>query len=457
VIFLLLAAGGAVSYVMYRDWVEHLRQREAAALIEETQGLVDRLRSLPGIALHETELTEGRDQLQDARVAYGRGEYAESRRRGTQAKNSMLAILDALGRHGNEGEGQFISVAGDVEYRRGDTGEWQLARSRLALAAGDYVRTGPAGSAEIMFGDGTLYTVKPSTSFIVTRPRGRSFGRPRGRDEQSITMEYGWVYLNTADNPTTVETPNAEALIDRESEGFVAFDPESREARYAAFRGSFEVQADGQTREIRALEQVVAAGGVLGEVERLPDRPELIEPADNLEVDLDKVDELTLRWEPVEGAARYALQVSRSHLFVDNVIDVADRAKTTATLGLRGDGNFVWQVAAADRDGSLGPWSAPHKFRVAASVDDDDGGDDQPPELDLEEVSAYGNIFIVGGRTEPGATVEINEEPVKVAADGTFIKTIQLNKEGWSFIEIRARDAWANETVRRRRVHVDVP
>jgi hypothetical protein len=53
--------------------------------------------------------------------------------------------------------------------------------------------------------------------------------------------------------------------------------------------------------------------------------------------------------------------------------------------------------------------------------------------------------------------VEINEEPVKVAADGTFIKTIQLNKEGWSFIEIRARDAWANETVRRRRVHVDVP
>ena len=46
---------------------------------------------------------------------------------------------------------------------------------------------------------------------------------------------------------------------------------------------------------------------------------------------------------------------------------------------------------------------------------------------------------------------------MKVAADGSFTKTIQLNNEGWNFIEIRARDASGNETARRHRVFVDVP
>ncbi len=83
--------------------------------------------------------------------------------------------------------------------------------------------------------------------------------------------------------------------------------------------------------------------------------------------------------------------------------------------------------------------------------------DDTPPELDLDDVKSYGSIFIVAGRSEPGAQIEINGEPVKVAADGAFTKTVQLSKEGWSFIEIKARDSWGNETSRRHRVFVENP
>jgi hypothetical protein len=42
-----------------------------------------------------------------------------------------------------------------------------------------------------------------------------------------------------------------------------------------------------------------------------------------------------------------------------------------------------------------------------------------------------------------------------MAADGSFIKTIGLSTEGWSFFEVHARDASGNETVRRRRVFVE--
>ena len=81
--------------------------------------------------------------------------------------------------------------------------------------------------------------------------------------------------------------------------------------------------------------------------------------------------------------------------------------------------------------------------------------DKTPPQVDLEDVRAYGSIVIMNGRTEPGATVEVNGEDTSVNADGTFTKTVQLAAEGWSFVEIRARDAWGNETVRKQRVYVE--
>ncbi len=171
---------------------------------------------------------------------------------------------------------------------------------------------------------------------------------------------------------------------------------------------------------------------------------------------MDRTDELRLAWEPVAGAAGYALQVSRSHLFVDNVIDVEDRSAPRATLGLRGEGTFLWRVAARSGGGELGPWSPSRKFRVTAFRRAEAGGDERPPELEVEQVRAYGSIFIVGGRTEPGSVVEVNGEPVQVAADGSFTKTIQVTQEGWSFIEVRARDAGGNETVVNPRVFVEV-
>jgi hypothetical protein len=64
---------------------------------------------------------------------------------------------------------------------------------------------------------------------------------------------------------------------------------------------------------------------------------------------------------------------------------------------------------------------------------------------------------MVAGRSEPGARIEVNGEQVKTGVDGTFTKPVQLTKEGWNIIEIRARDAWGNETMRRHRVFVENP
>lgn len=452
-LFLIIAVLG-LGFLGYRIWESRAMEREAAQVIDEVQELNQRLQSHKRANAYRNELAAAFESFQSARNAFSAGDFRAALEDGRRSRNVLLSIQDSLELPGGtKGQAQFISIQGEVEFRRGDGGDWEEARSRVALHPGDYVRTSAKGSAEIMFQDSTLYTVRPNTLFMV------SGGRPAagGAAEQSIQMEYGWVDLSTSQGANNVRTPGAVARVKEDSEAFVAVDRGSSHGRFGAFAGGIELSSKGgMTRAVQPMQQVVQTGDLLSEPAPLPGRPDLLEPMDNAELNLERTQQIALAWQPVPDAARYALQVSRNRLFVDNVIDVSNRTKTRATLGLRGEGTFEWRVAAYGRDGVQGPWSVPRKFRVASFALAGDS-DKTPPELDLEDVKSYGSIFIVGGRTEPGSRVEINGEPVKAEADGSFTKTVQLTKEGWSFIEVRARDGAGNENVRRHRVFVENP
>jgi hypothetical protein len=163
---------------------------------------------------------------------------------------------------------------------------------------------------------------------------------------------------------------------------------------------------------------------------------------------------MVLGWDATTGAARYALQISRTREFLDTVLEVENRTTTRATLGLRGEGIFSWRVAAISREGAQGPWSIPRQFRVVRAERPGDV-DKTPPQLELENVKLYGNLVILAGRTEPGAVLRVNGETVAVDAEGAFTKTVQFTREGWNFVEVRSTDAWGNEAARRRRVFVE--
>jgi hypothetical protein len=449
----ILAALG-IAWLGYRAWENRALGREATRILADDQMLIERLAKEERAKSFSTEYSAAVKSFEEGQTLYNAESYSQSIEKAKWSYNVLQSILDALALPGAAGQAQFISVQGEVEFRRGDSGDWQEARSRASLRSGDYVRTSDNGSAEIMFLDGTLYTVRANTQFVVAPPTSASGGPA----EQAIEMEYGWVNLETAQRSSNVKTPGAVARVGQDSEAFVAVDKSSSQGRFGAYRGGMELASKGGlTREIGELEEVVQTGDLLSEPKALPGRPDPVEPADNLALDLDRTDRVVLTWQPVAGANRYALQVSRNHLFVDNVIDDESRAKTHATLGLKGEGTFQWRVAAYGPGGSLGPWSSPRKFRVASFEESGGEKDSTPPQLDLEDVKSYGSIFIVAGRSEPGSRVEVNGELVKVEADGTFNKTVQLTKEGWSFIEVRARDGWGNETVRRHRVFVESP
>lgn len=453
IVFAALAAGG---FYLYRIWEGRALEREAGDLIAEVEGLIGQAEASGSLASFAEEYADAQSNLADAKTRFAAREFSGALDNARRARALLLAILDAGKEQTRQGEAQFIAVEGGVEFRRGDRGEWDEARSRVVLQSGDYVKTSSNGSAEIVFLDGTLYTVRPNTLFVVTRTRSTA----GGPSEQAVALEYGWVNLNTAQRGGRVTTPRAEAHVARESEAVVSFEKGSGAGRFSAFRGALEVIAKGGlTRQVGALQQVTQAGDLLSEPKALPGPPAQTRPADNFEATLGAdrkvAPRLELAWDAVPGAARYALQVSRNRLFVDNLIDVDSRTRTAATLGLKGEGNFEWRVAAVSRDGLYGPWSSPRSFRVVAPERTGDRGDKTPPPIDLDDVQSYGSLFIVTGHTEPGAALAINGEQVAVAANGTFTKTVQLTKEGWSFIELRAIDPSGNETTVRRRVFVE--
>jgi hypothetical protein len=446
-ILLVLVAVAGGGWFLFRRWETSGYEREAASLIAEVAELVEQARTAaPGHDLREAETSQT-----TAKEFFEQKEFRSSVQQGRRARALLIAIVDPS-TGATSGEAQFIAVQGGVEFRRGEQGEWEAARGRDLLYSGDYVKTSAGGSAEIVFLDGTLYTVRPNTLFLVTRARN-AVG---SGSEQAIAMEYGWVDLNTAQRGGRVTTPSAEARVARDTEAAVSVDRASATARFSAFRGELEVTSKGGvTKKIAALEEVRQKGDLLSDPRALPPAPDVLAPAAHLETSLDAQRRLVLSWQPVPAASRYALQVSRNRLFVDNLIDVDSRRKTDATLELRGEGTFQWRVAAVSKEGLQGPWSEPRGFRVAGSVRPGEVGDKTPPPIELDQVQVYGNLFMVAGRTEPGAEIRVNGENVEVAQNGTFTKTLVVDREGWSVLDFEAADRSGNVARLRQRVFVE--
>ncbi len=450
---LLVAAGLLTVGVRYfHRWEQKALSREASHLIDEARVLFNRYEPI-GRPNQRKTFDGARIGLAEAEEAYRVGSFRSAIARAKTARALLGSLFNAAAASG-EGTANFVTVQGAVEFRRGESSDWQTAKTRISLEPGDYVRTSN-GSAEIVFADGTFYTVRANTQFIVASTTDAD-----GGEGQSIRMDYGWVDLSTRRNPSQVATPGAEARVKESSEAFVSYDREAGKGRFGAVRGGVDLASStGLKRSIGPLQQVVQSGGQLSAPEQISGATRLTEPSDQLLIPFDRraPGKLALRWQPVPGAARYALQVGRNHLFVDNVIDVTGRTKSSATLGVRDEGSFVWRVAAIDPEGVHGPWSEVRRFEIAtisgarapASIDR------TPPPLDLEEIKPYGTILIVGGRTEPGARVSINGEPVEVDLDGSFNKAIQMNRVGWSTLEVRAVDADGNPKVLSRKVLIE--
>ncbi|HVR30145.1 MAG TPA: Ig-like domain-containing protein [Thermoanaerobaculia bacterium] len=448
-----LAVGTAIlvgGYRSYLAWDQYTIERRATETLNGARSLLDTLSGGDTFTGHRKEISQASLNLREAEQAWEQGSYRSALSKAQVSRGLLLDVLDSVQNPGRRGEARFIYVEGEVEYRRGETGRFRRARPRDVLHEGDYVRSSDQGSAEILFdGDGTLFTVRPGTMLkIQARLRLRGRGEP-------VRMEYGWVDLETSRRPSGVETEHARIRLETDSEATVTYEQATASARFAVGRGTAQVAAieSGHVRQLEQLEQVLARAEALGRTTGLLDQPRVIGPPNGFDLMLDRTREVVLSWNPVPGATAYQLQVSRSRLFGEAVID-RRRTSTKATLGVNSEGNFYWRVAAYGGDGVLGPWSSLRKFR-ALSMGGIGWKDTVPPEIELAKVTVNGNIVIVTGRTEPGVRLEVDGQRAPVAADGSFTMSVTPASEGLVDVVVSAVDASGNRSEARRQVFIE--
>ena len=368
-IFLALLVTLAVGVTGYRVMQRLSLERQAMIVIDEAEFLLTRVQTEAGGGTTSASYNEAWQNLQQARRQVANGEFDQALVSARWSRNLFSSILDDLRNKGPSGEGQFVGVSGSVEFRRGD-GPWQVARSRIVLRSGDYVKTGGNGSAEVEFSDGTSFRVRPDTVVLISRRRTES-GAPT---EEAVTLEYGWLNLDTTTRGSRVRTPEAEARIAESSRVELTYDRDRRISHFSSYQGEMEVRSRvGTIRRVGTMEQVTMTAAGMSAPVALPASPQPMWPEPTARLELAD-GQVVISWGEVRDASRYALQVSRDGHFVDNIIDVEDRLDNTATVGLLQPGTVLWRVAAFNRTGYKGPWSEPRAFAVV------DGSQPSPAE-----------------------------------------------------------------------------
>jgi len=444
-----IAAGLVVLGYRHLNPEPDVRARRA---IERAEQLGEQVMALTVPDSWKDNVAAAENELDVANTAYAEEAWTEAESRATSAGSRYAAML-GVGRRQLGGVGHFHGLQGRVQVQRPGKAEWQTAQQRMPVFTGDFVRTGRDGSAEILFEDGSLYRIGPR-SLLEIHHRAAS-------DEAvgTVKMVVGRINVYTSDNPSTVTTDAANTEIRSDSRVAVGVDEENRRTTVATFKGRALVRnLRGLEMTLRDREQVAAAiDGTFSKKLRIPDPPLQVDPHNNAGFELTAQRVIHLNWRRPTPMSAVHLQVSRSHRFISEEIDVdASLRKDGARLEAIAAGTYFWRVATVGAENLRSEWSAIRRFRIFSSNQQSLLQDTTPPILEVKPPHQLGNMFIVEGRTEAGATVSINGEVVKLDSEGRFRKTVEVIDDGWNDLIIEAVDPSGNRTNRRERVYVEV-
>ena len=394
--------------------------------------------------------------LDSARLSYERKDFAEARVAALQSQSFSQKILE--GSPGETFTAKIYKYEGDVKIKRSRQFVWDDVSGNTALRVGDQIKTASNGSAQIIYFDGTITTINPGSLLEIRELFEDPTTKVRKVREK---LNWGGVSAtmpgaNVAGSFHEVSTESATARAVDKSEFQVAYDADTRKTRTEVQSGSAEVQAGGKSLTLKPLERMeVTEAQVVSRVKLLP-APALLDPTDQRVYlrDDPASETTTLRWAKVPGGERYRLQIARTGLFGELLLDKSDvRSASVAIPGLQ-EGNYYWRVSVIDAANIESPFSETRKFKVASSREHQTD-DSVPPPLEVVDFLPSGHLVIINGRTEPGATLSVDSQSVDVYDDGSFTAVVRMKKDGMNQVEIVAQDPAGNTTRMRRSVYVE--
>ncbi len=312
---------------------------------------------------------------------------------------------------------QIISFEGDVRIIRAATRETILVTHTTFVSAGDTIQTQADGRAQVQMIDGSVLSIRPNST-VVIRDSASIFGGTNVR----VTLDGGQINVKTQSQ--TEKTENVVEVQETENRVFAQTDASFRindkknggEIRIS--RGGVETNVGGEKTVLGENEFAAVSAGKITPKERLLDAPKQVAPANSEQIS--STSDISFRWQKPESnsAVSYHLQVAKSPFFIADslIIERENLTNQIFTLANLAPGTYYWRLRATAVSGQTSDWGEPFKFTIFK------------PNVALSSLNATdwqvetvgGNIYLINGRTEPGATVRIGDREIFAAADGSF-------------------------------------
>ncbi len=313
---------------------------------------------------------------------------------------------------------RFVNLEGRVQVKKVSSVQWVDATLSTPLDRGDLVQTGSDSDARITFADGTFYTIKPDT-LVTVEENATDNTRPTS---VAVSIQTGQVDLATAnlrspDSKAIVRSEDTTTQLHSNSRADVKFDPAKKESEVVVSSGSAQVQRGQERIDLGQYEKatIPSSGAIHKSMVLAP--PELVEPLNLAPIIAEKPRNATVHfeWKPVQEAVSYTLRVSTTSMFTRNVVDKKNITGTSVDISGLEAGDYFWNVMATDAKKQSSELGEIYRFSLVAQ------GKSQDMVLEITGTQLHGRVAEIIGKTEPGAALIMNGQPVpNIAPDGTF-------------------------------------
>jgi len=313
-------------------------------------------------------------------------------------------------------QAKFVNLDGRVQVKKVNSVTWVDADYHTTLDKGDLIQTGSDGAARITFADGTEYTVNKETLITVEENNVTP-----DHSQTKVRINTGAVDLATPtwtlrDSQAAVSVEDATAFMKQNSRATVKNDPNSNEHEIVVANGGAEVQRGNEKIELTQWEKAsFPAGGSIQKSNVLAP-PGLVSPLNLAPIisENPKTAQLRFEWQAVDEAVGYTLRLSSTTMFTKLVKEVKVTGTSAEVSGLD-SGDYFWNVTASNAKKETSEYSETFKFTLVAQ------GKTQEMRLEIVSTQIHGRVAELIGKTEPGAALIINGQPVaNIEPDGTF-------------------------------------
>lgn len=383
-----------------------------------------------------------------------------------QAANESISFSKKIARQKNvdasevPGAIKFDELIGKVLVKPAGSQEYILATKNMLLSPGDRIQTGQHASCRLYFQDGLVTVIRPN-SLVTIRDTVRSRQDPKAfvdlhLDTGKLTFKSAFNQANKA----TVGTKAGEAKAFDQSEVYVAFSALETATDVSVYKGKALAKAGTFSQEVRMNQMITMRDDQsLGDLVDLPLPPNLIRPENFKKYEIEPGAELPilLGWESIEETASYHVELSPNILFTEHNYENNRYFRNQIEFTNLTEGVYFWRVSSIDSKNVEGPPSDVFQFQIGQElISNMVAVDNQPPKLELTDISVYGYTVLISGKTERSARVYVNGKlAILDSPTGKFNFAMNMPNAGVHLISVIAKDPAGNKTTEERSVLIE--